>query len=425
MWCSSCGEELPTDVDEAVHDPEGEWLADKIGVDPEPVGDQNSHVQIIYRDTGPIPQCQKKKEFTKVTPHPPGEEGEGGGEPKKQNEGGGNGGGGGNARSRPQKSGVYEEKPDKSPMKILGDVVGNPAYELSQEQIQEIKSWGEVYDGQIPPDQLEEILGSLSGVSKQRANLIRKKYEAMLNKWIRKESNSSTGPSLGAASGPMPSSRTTGPQQRPQQPTPNRQPAQGQQTARQQEQERRQNKSRSEKREEMVDEAADKFAKEFAKNAADGAGLFIKDIREIGRTLFKKKAEQDPDWFFEKMEKWDMDLFDEFMAMSDAKKEEEQAPSMETEMEVDQALESVKAQGGNSRPQPEPEPRHNGAAETPQTEQEPEDNFSDIKNMLDDEIENMLDDEIEEEEVMAQEPPEEEPEQFDDETEALLKEMEE
>lgn len=401
-WCSACGEELSEELDEAFHDPEGDWIEANLGIESGPIGDQESHIKVIYRETGPVIQCQEDKQMTKLQAEPPDGEGEPPpSEEQPESSGGGNGnggnGGGGSEpeqqkqpqkpqqKERPQRQQVYDDQPDKDAMGILGDVITNPAYELSQEQIEEVGSWGDIYDGQIPPDQLEELLKNLSGVSSQRAQLMRQKYEAKLNKWVRSQSGGNSGPSLGMGAMPPPQAQQNqgrGPPQPSPQPQPQPTPDPEPEPEPEPETKDPPSRKRRERREEMVDKAADEFAQKFALNAAEGAGTFVRDIREVARTVMKKKAETDPEWFFEKAESWDMDLFDDVMSMSDAKAEQEQgsAPTPEADAEVDSALDGVMG-GGEPEPEPPsspPEPSQKatgpmkGAPEEPRGEQEQE-----------------------------------------------------
>lgn len=435
IWCESCGQELSEDIHDAVYDEKGDYLEKELGLPNEPVGDESSHVKIVYRDTGPIPRCTETNQFTSFLTDPPGEESQGDGNSENQNQSQANGGGGNGGGAQPQQSPsrqqqgpVYDFPEDKDPMDILMEVITNDVYDLSKAQAKEVHDWASIYDGQIPPDQLEELLSNMSGVQKQTARLMRQKYEAKLNKWIQQQGEGQGGPSLGATvsaqTSQMPNMNTN-PKPNP---TPNgndggdkpspeeiKRRKQAQKKKQQQQEQKKGRDKRVERRQEVIDKAADEFARNFAQNAAEGAGTFFKDMREIARTLFKKKAEKDPDWFFEKAEKWDMELFDELMTESDQKRmtDEDGSGGPSADLEVDSALESVKSGGNN------PQPRNEQTPSKPQPEQaEPE---------PDDELDGMINEmEPEGESVNVASDGGNEPEdedEFDDELDDLLNEF--
>jgi hypothetical protein len=99
-------------------------------------------------------------------------------------------------------------------MDILQDVISSPHYDLAEPQVQEILGWAEDYNGQMPPDVLEDILKNMSGVAKQRAQLVAKRYSIKLNNWMRKQNSSNEGPPIGALGpSPDPTQRSRGPRQ--------------------------------------------------------------------------------------------------------------------------------------------------------------------------------------------------------------------
>jgi hypothetical protein len=114
--------------------------------------------------------------------------------------------------------------------------------------------------------------------------------------------------------------------------------------------------ARQHRRSRAVDKAVDEFADQFAKNLASDAGSFFSDAREIARTLLKKKAEKDPDWFFEKMDQYDMEIVDEVLEPSSQRKEELTGGGSEpsVDSELDDALESMG--GGQQSPSPSKDP---------------------------------------------------------------------
>jgi hypothetical protein len=123
---------------------------------------------------------------------------------------------------------------------------------------------------------------------------------------------------------------------------------------------------RQSRRQKMMDEAMDQFAHSAADNLAGEIGQGFGQFRDVLISLLRSKAEKDPDWFFEKMDEWDMDLFDEFMSMSEARREElkESAGSdgFSVDMDIDNALSDV--QNNTSTGEDEMQ----GGGETPKSE---------------------------------------------------------
>lgn len=356
MYCKACGDKLG-DPQEDLNDPEGEFIPD-LGV----IENDDAHIDVIYRDgRGSVLRCNHVNEMgTKVLDDPPGEDPEGqpdnGSRPEPQPNGPPSNGGGG----RRQKTGeVYDLPEDKDAMDLLEEVISNPVYGLDGDQIKEVLSWGDLFDGQIPPQQLEEILSNLSGISNQKAQLMTRKYEASFNKWIKDQTDGDSGPTLGVGAGmtgnaPVQGSQGPTPMPSKPQPKPSPQP-QGQEKSEPGPSEdppgpgsRDRRTRRQQRRQEAIDEAAEEFAFQFANNAADDAGIMFREMRDLAVTLFKKKAESDPEWFFEKAEKWDMDLFDEVMKESEHKRKQDEPSEPSADVDVDQALEEVMADDDNT-----------------------------------------------------------------------------
>lgn len=375
MLCNACGEPVG-DPEENLHDPEN-----LLEILPEgPSNPDSAHIEARDGPKGPRMFCRDTGQTTKIV------EGGGSGSGEEEQP---------NPEPNPepspsrQQSSVYEDKGDKSADEILYQVASSPVFELDDDQISELMSWSDVYDGQIPPQQVEAVLKNFKGVSKQRANLIRQKYEAKLNKWIQETSKRDTGPSLGAsgfsgipAGSPPQQSNPSRPPQPPQKPP--QQPSGGSpepdnggsepepdpdevldKASSGGSLDRRER--RMARRQDVVDTAAQKFADEAAENFAQDAGMIFTQMREIAITLFKSKAESDPEWYFEKLEKWDMDLFDSLMEESDHKKQQDQE---RTQSSVDSDIDDALASMGSSDPVPEPQTRE--PEPQPQETQEPE-----------------------------------------------------
>lgn len=349
MWCKACGGKLgpPSEV---LHDPDGLSGIVEGGVE----NPDDHHLRATDGEKGPRLQCMREKQFTKILQDPPGE-GSGDSPPKDT--------GGQRKSSAPKDTGpVYEITGDENPLDILEEVVTAPAFDINEGQVEELLSWGDIYDGQIPPQQVENVLANFSGVSKQKAKLIRHKYEAKLNKWMQENANNGGSPSLPQhapiGQRPQPQPSGSGGPNRPQQGT--RPPGGAQRSVSEFDDEssdlRSRRQKRVERRQEAFDNAVEEFAQQAASNAAQDAGMLIAESREIFTTLIKQKAKKDPDWFFEKAEKWDMDLLDTIMESSEAKKQEKKQASG-VDSEVDAALE--RAMG-------DPDPVHDDGVDVPE-----------------------------------------------------------
>lgn len=363
LFCSACGAELGH-PEEELHDPEGRHEVSQ-GLDIKP---ENSDAHLVVGDGpkgGVRLNCSREKSFTKIIEEPP--DGGGGEPPEPPEEGGG---GQPQQPQQPQRQQrvpqeeVFDFEEDETPEDILDRIITSESYGLNEAQQEEVRSWKDVYDGPIPPDELEKIISNLDGISNQQASLMGKKYEMMLSKWVREQSDSDKGPGLGAGSsmfhsarmpqqsggGPNPQQQMRKPPQKPPKPDTQEEPPSTPNKTRKSRRERR-----VERRQEAMDEAIEEFSLEFANNMAQDAGTFFNEFRDIAVTVLKKKAESDPEWFFEKMQKWDMDLFDEVMSASDAKKQGEGMSKPQADGEVDSALDEIMESAGGEEPEPEPD----------------------------------------------------------------------
>jgi len=227
------------------------------------------------------------------------------------------------------------------------------------------------HEGHIPPGIFEDILSNFSGIANQTAKLAKQKYEVKLNKWVRSEVQQDDSPPIGITSNPSPPSRSSRPTSSKRRQTQNvsggGQPSQGGQKPSESEKARRSKRretpssveevrkkrrvQRVNRRSDIIDQAAREFADEAASEfASEFTGMFG-DMRDVAYTFFKRKAEKDPDWLFEKMEKWDMDMLDVLLEPSEARKEEmgEGGSKPEADQEIDAAMEEV--MGGSKEPQ--------------------------------------------------------------------------
>lgn len=370
IWCSACGDELGN-PEEELHDPNGVLGVIERGIE----NPEDHHIKAVeIEGKGARMQCSRSGQMTKFTESPP-----------ESNSGGKDGGGGsdtppkgatnddadtGQKQPSGQSSnvpgGVYEFEEDKQAEDILRKVIDNPAYELNDEQKAEVLSWAEIYDGRIPADMVEEILGNLSGVSKQKSKLMRQKYEALMNKWMQEMSSDQGGPPIGSFTPPTPRpSQSKNTNQKPDREKIEQKKRELRQRRKQQEQQEKQNtgrdvgvgtkegrRNRQKRREQVVDQ----FAEEFARNMASDAGRFYSDMRDIMTTLIKRKAEKDPDWFFEKADSFGMDIINELSEPSDAKKEEirNQDAKSEPDAQIDNAVEQMMQNGEPEQPPQQP-----------------------------------------------------------------------
>lgn len=263
------------------------------------------------------------------------------------------------------------------PLDLLHDVLANPLYELSEPQIGEVESWAEEFDeGMIPPDSLEQILGLMDGVSQQKAQLMRQKYELKLQRWMRKRSEDGGGPPIGmlgrrSGRSPSPIDITGGGSGTP---SPSRTSGGMQRSQQQNIEEREQDPERViDRRKDKARDRVDEFLDSFAENVGNDVGTFYTDAKQIVKTALLKKAEDDPDWVLEKLEHLGgFEIVQEIMAPSDAKRAEQQQQRQsqpEVDREIDNAVNRV-AQNNQQRNQQQRPPQQQQQS-PPQQEQRP------------------------------------------------------
>lgn len=384
--CDACSQQVGP-PDQSVHDPQ------------KGLENPDAHLKVRDGDKGRRVYCSETGQITEVVTDsgdtvltatgdmPKAGGGSGGGQknrnssPKSESRGESRGppepSSSGDDTERNEDQPVYEIDEDKDAMDVLLDVVTNPSYELSDTQIEEVQDWADIYDGQIPPDTLQEVLGSFSGVSKQRAKLVRQKYEAKLNKWVREKSRGDTGPPIGAIHAPNTSMRgggstATGPspseiQRKLQQKKRESESGDQEDSAGRGRRRGRGTESssgrtkRKQRRQKVADTVAEEVAQEMAREMASNVGRGY----DFMFTLLESKAKKDPEWFFEKAEAFDIDIIEDFMEPSDSLKEEIAEESMsQVDQQLDDAVEAVKEREDESPTEPpsresrgtEPEP---------------------------------------------------------------------
>ena len=360
MWCSSCGQEIGHPEDD-LHDPDDlSGIPESLGL--EGIDNEDAHVKVVKGPGGDGHRfmCRPSGKITKLLEEPPNEQSEntpsGGDQDSEPN---------GEEQSEPstrrgqperKREEVYDLQENKTPEELVAQVVTNEIYGLNDSQIKEMQDWVGIYDGRIPPDRFEEILRDFDGVSKQKARLMRTKYEVMLDREMRRQADD-RGPSIGAtaAGGGMPPQGGP-PSGQPGSAPPRPQPPPGSSSDDDKidgdlREERR--KRRISRRNDALDTAAEQFADAAARQVAEDFGGFFGDAREVLYTAFKKKAEKDPDWFFEKMEQWDIDILDAILEPSETRKRElEETPPdidslSEVDSEIDRALEQLEDEEGD------------------------------------------------------------------------------
>lgn len=335
-YCSACGYELG-DPEEDLHDPDGLAGIVEGGVSNE----GTAHIVVIDGPKGMRMQCQEMGQMAKLVNEDPGSPSGGEGD-KAEPE---------TPKRNPKPEKVYDLEEERSSEDLVRDVVANPVYGLNDDQIVEVGSWVEIYDGQIPPDKLEAVLGNLKGVSKQKAQLMRSKYEAMLNKQVRKQAESNRGPSIGALASPGHVPPNPGPQnggghqgqvapqpprQIPDRPTEPDDPNDIREKRR---------KRRVERRQDVMDEVTEEMARSWANEMGKGFAEF----RDLIMTLLKSKAKKDPDWFFEKADELGVDIIEELSEPSEARKREMEMGRGGTsaDSEIDRALQEMAEPDGH------------------------------------------------------------------------------
>lgn len=251
-------------------------------------------------------------------------------------------------------------------MDLLKEVVTNPHYGLDDEQIQEMASWAQDYDGQLPPDTLEQILKRFKGVQKQTAELMRNRYELKLNKWVQKQQQDDSGPPIGVPRPSPPSQSGMGPRPRPTNPTPNQ--PNNEQNQNQQEEvslednepeqrvggietgdlRERRRRRRVKRRNDTADIAAQQVAKEVAPEVARELTANFGQYFSLPAKIIEAKIEKDPDWAIEKAEQLDIDIF-EFLEPSDRRKKElEEESQTQSQPEVDNEIDKALAEMDDS-----------------------------------------------------------------------------
>lgn len=337
-FCKACAFQLES-PEKDLHDPENHMGIVEGGV-------ENEDAHMIVRDgsRGARFYCQDTGRVTKIVKEPPDmRKGEGGEESEGEQ-----------PEPKQPDEPVYDLPREKDPIEVLGEVVTSPFLSLSEAQVQEVKDWADDYDGQIPPDILEDILKNMSGVQKQTAQLARQKYEVKLNKWVRQRTQQQDGPPIGITAQPHVSSGggdtshapPPGPQQEPDTPQTGEQPPPdtshtGLPPGADAEDLREMRRQRRViRRNNALDRAAEQMADQMAAEMAGDIGGIIGDARDVFYTAFKQKAQKDPDWFFEKMDEWDIDILDTILEPSETRKEEMQKKNA-VDREIDDALDEV------------------------------------------------------------------------------------
>lgn len=360
MYCKGCGYALG-DPEQDLHDPEGlSDVAQELGIQPE---NEDAHLIVRDGEKGWRYYCADKGQVTSIVPEPPGgggdkgnREGQGG-EPKSVSE----------QQAQAEPNEVYDVREEKDPVTILAEVVTKPFIGLNEDQVAEVRDWAEDYDGQLPPDMLEDILANMSGVQNQTAALARQKYEVKLNKWVQKQSQGDEGPPIGVTAQPPPGRRSRGGRRGGRTGgsggSPSPEPAGSGSPPRRGGSDENiptgdlstyRRGRRTRRRNDALDTAAQEAAQQVAQEMTGEL------VREFGRffslpaKVIEAKIERDPDWALEKMEQWDINL-DAFLEPSEERKEEmrEQARGPEVDQDVDAALEQTQGERRERHPPPE------------------------------------------------------------------------
>lgn len=318
MYCKACGNRVG-DPEDDLHDPDNLMEIVEGGVS----NPNDAHLKAADGAKGPRLYCRPTGKVTTIVKEDPNQQGEGG----APNE----------SRTRSESEDpVYDVEEEKSQIRLLAETVSNPIYGLNDGQIDEIKEWAEIYDGRLPPDVLEKVVQNFSGVAKQTATLMREKYEAKINRWIREQSSDQGGPPIGVTSQPPRGRRGRSGRGSPR-PSPETSPEEGgpetpDEIRRNRRQERRMRAM--ERRQDALDEATAEAARESIQELT----ATIRDGRNLLKTILTAKAEKDPDWFFE-----NFDLLQSLGEPSEARKRELEAmeEGRQVDREVDEALQQV------------------------------------------------------------------------------------
>lgn len=374
-YCKACGKEIGAPEND-LHDPDNLMEIVEGGV-----SNENAHLKAKDGKHGPRIYCGELGQITKVVDKPP-EEGKGEGEePKEDSE----------DRPRRRESGkVYDLPEEKSPGEVLAEVVTSPFLGLNESQIQEVRDWAEDYNGQLPPDMLESVLSNMSGVQKQAAALARQKYEVKLNKWVQEQAEADEGPPIGVTAQPQPGRSRSGggrsgggEQRRSPQPPPDRRsgsrsgelPSDNLREYRR----KRRTKRRNDSLDTFAETTAEKVAQEISGQLAKDFGRYF----GLPAKVLESKIEKDPDWVFEKLEQWDIDI-DSILEPSEQRKQEiREQMEIEVNTEVDEAVENVRGDAGKQR-QPQQPPTEDDFFEdeennTGEDENESEGMFDELK----------------------------------------------
>lgn len=355
MYCKGCGFALG-DPEEDLHDPEGlSDVAQDLGIAPE---NEDAHLVVRDGEKGWRYYCSELGQVTSIVAEPPGEdkgnrEGEGA-PPKEQAEQeerqAPKGGSGGRK--------VYDIPEEKSPITVLADVVTSPFLGLNEDQVNEVRDWAEDYDGQLPPDMLESILANMSGVQKQAAALARQKYEVKLNKWVQEQAQGDEGPPIGVTA--QPPKRGRGGRSRggrgrrggegggssERQPPPGGRG--GEPPDDMPEDLRRYRRvRRTERRNDAADVAMETAAKEIAREIGPQFASNFGRYFSLPAKILEAKAEKDPDWFFEKLEQWDIDIDDVLEPSQSRKEDMRQQNESPVDREADEALDRLRDDEGD------------------------------------------------------------------------------
>ena len=416
VYCKACGEELGP--------PEEEVFVEKDG---EPDMNPDGHLKQVSGSKGTRLQCRQSGQMTKAVDKPPGQEQE-----EEPNDGGTPSP---NANEKSEQSGtspqpdqspepepsspqqqqkqqkkkreeVYDIAEEKEAIDVLRETIQNPTYELNESQITEIEDWAEIYDGHIPPNLLEDVCSNMSGVAKQTAQLMRQKYEAKLNRWVRDSTERDQGPPIGAVPNP-PSGGGMTPQRAKQLkrqkemasggnqnpspppsgnggtssgPSPNNGGSQPERDKSSRPIAKRQERA-FDRRQDAIDQAIEAAAPQMAEEMTARMGQSY----DLIMTIMKSKAQKDPDWFFEKMDALGVSL-DDLAEPSEAKKREMNGSGGATDPDskMDQVLDEMSGESEPSRTpdpteqtqqrEPEPEPKPQPSSPDPEPLEEKTDN---------------------------------------------------
>jgi len=371
LLCSACGHELSGNKEEEVRSEQKDQDPDDPHFE-EVTGEKGDRLKCLVAGQFAAPVSPNNKEKYIKTAQDNGKAhlipegaGKGGTAKTEQNEDSQEAG-------TPQRSRneVFEFEEEQEQIGVLQDVIVNPHYELGQGQIKEVLSWAEDYNGQMPPDVLEDILKNMSGISKQKAQLVKQRYELKLNKWIQEQHNEEAGPPIGIGRGPMPTTPASNGSQSGPPPSPSPPPdtdntSDGDESDEEdrsirsrisgggsdENPRKKRQMNRIERRTKAADIAAEEMAKQVAPEVARELSRNFGTYFGLPAKVLEAKAERDPDWFLEKTdeieEKLGISLFD-LLEESQAKQERDDQQHEETtssqpapDRELDNALDEI------------------------------------------------------------------------------------